>query len=147
MRPAKGHIALIDAMRSLMAGRPNLHLVFVGSGSPTFERVQAYIAELGLQSRIHLMGTRRDVPNLLAGFDLFALATEQEASGTVYVEAQASGLPVVGTGRGRCFRKCSATASASFLVPPRTRRRLRTRCSVSSTIRRCANRWARPAAT
>ena len=40
------------------------------------------------------------VPNLLAGFDLFALATEQEASGTVYVEAEAAGLPVIGTDVG-----------------------------------------------
>ncbi|OZI33890.1 glycosyltransferase family 1 protein [Bordetella genomosp. 10] len=116
MRPAKGHRALIDAMLPLMRTRPHLHLVFVGSGSPTFERVQAYIAELGMQSRIHLMGTRRDVPNLLAGFDLFALATEQEASGTVYVEAQASGLPVVGTdvgGVSEMFRD----GVSGFLVP------------------------------
>ncbi|CAM4401491.1 Glycosyltransferase family 1 protein [Bordetella tumbae] len=100
MRAAKGHKSLIDAMRPLMATRPKLHMVFVGSGSPTFENTQAYIQELGLQDRIHLMGTRRDVPNLLAGFDLFALATEQEASGTVYVEAEAAGLPVIGTDVG-----------------------------------------------
>lgn len=100
MRAAKGHKSLIDAMRPLMATRPKLHMVFVGSGSPTFENTQAYIQELGLQGRIHMMGTRRDVPNLLAGFDVFALATEQEASGTVYVEAEAAGLPVIGTNVG-----------------------------------------------
>lgn len=100
MRAAKGHRDLIDAIRPLMATRPNLHMVFVGAGSPTFEQTQAYIAELNLTSRIHLMGTRRDVPNLLAGFDVFALATQQEASGTVFVEAQASGVPVVGTDVG-----------------------------------------------
>jgi glycosyltransferase involved in cell wall biosynthesis len=100
MRPLKGHRHLIDAMVPLMRTRPRLHLVFIGSGSPTFENVQAYIAELGMESRIHLMGTRRDIPNLLAGFDLFALATQMEASGTVYVEAQASGLPVIGTNVG-----------------------------------------------
>ncbi|GAB1579829.1 glycosyltransferase family 4 protein [Bordetella petrii] len=97
MRAAKGHKDLVDAIRPLMAQRPNLHLVFVGAGSPTFEQTQAYVRELGLQDRVHLMGTRRDVPNLLAGFDIFALATQQEASGTVYVEAQAAGLPVIGT--------------------------------------------------
>jgi len=100
MRAAKGHRDLIDAIRPLMAARPKLHMVFVGAGSPTFEQTQAYVQELGLQHRIHLMGTRRDVPNLLAGFDIFALATQQEASGTVYVEAQAAGLPVIGTDVG-----------------------------------------------
>ncbi|MDX3896389.1 glycosyltransferase family 4 protein [Pusillimonas sp.] len=97
MRAKKGHRALIDAMEPLIRSRPNLHLVFVGGGSPVFEEVQAYIAEKGLGKRIHLLGRRSDVPNLLAGFDLFALATEQEASGTVFVEAAAAGLAVVGT--------------------------------------------------
>jgi glycosyltransferase involved in cell wall biosynthesis len=43
------------------------------------------------------LGARTDVPNLLEGFDVFALATRKEASGTVFVEAGAAGLPVVGT--------------------------------------------------
>ncbi|MOA41976.1 Alpha-D-kanosaminyltransferase [compost metagenome] len=76
------------------------------------------MAKLGLQHRIHLMGMRRDVPNLLSGFDVFALATQQEASGTVYVEAQASGLPVVGTdvgGVSEMFRN----GETGILVPPK----------------------------
>lgn len=97
MRAKKGHRALIDAMEPLFRGRPNLHLVFVGGGSPIFEEVQEYIAKRKLTRRVHLLGRRNDVPNLLAGFDLFALATEQEASGTVFVEAAAAGLAVVGT--------------------------------------------------
>ncbi|KRB15561.1 glycosyltransferase family 4 protein [Achromobacter sp. Root170] len=118
MRATKGHKDLIDAIAPLMATRPKLHLVFVGAGSPVFEQTQAYVAERGLQHRIHLMGTRRDVPNLLAGFDLFALATQQEASGTVFVEAQASGLPVIGTNVGgvsEMFRD----GVTGFLVPPK----------------------------
>jgi len=123
MRATKGHKDLIDAIAPLMASRPKLHLVFVGSGSPVFEQTQAYVVELGLQDRIHLMGMRRDVPNLLAGFDLFALATQQEASGTVYVEAQASGLPVIGTdvgGVSEMFRD----GETGILVPPRDARAL-----------------------
>ncbi|NMK49135.1 glycosyltransferase family 4 protein [Achromobacter sp. Bel] len=118
MRATKGHKDLIDAIAPLMASRPKLHLVFVGGGSPVFEQTQDYIAQLGLQDRIHLMGMRRDVPNLLAGFDLFALATQQEASGTVYVEAQASGLPVIGTdvgGVSEMFRD----GDTGILVPPK----------------------------
>lgn len=118
MRATKGHKDLIDAIAPLMASRPKLHLVFVGGGSPVFEQTQDYVAKLGLQDRIHLMGMRRDVPNLLAGFDLFALATQQEASGTVYVEAQASGLPVIGTdvgGVSEMFRD----GDTGILVPPK----------------------------
>ncbi|KAG0771807.1 hypothetical protein G6F22_016182 [Rhizopus arrhizus] len=118
MRATKGHKDLIDAIVPLMASRPKLHLVFVGGGSPVFEQTQDYVATLGLQDRIHLMGMRRDVPNLLAGFDVFALATQQEASGTVYVEAQASGLPVIGTdvgGVSEMFRN----GDTGILVPPK----------------------------
>ncbi len=97
MRAQKGHRDLIDAMEPLINRRPDLHLVFVGGGSPVFEDVQAYVLGKGLEKRVHLLGARRDVPNLLAGFDIFALATRQEASGTVFVEAGAAGLPVVGT--------------------------------------------------
>ena len=118
MRATKGHKDLIDAMAPLMASRPKLHLVFVGGGSPVFEQTQDYVAELGLQDRIHLMGMRRDVPNLLAGFDLFALATQQEASGTVYVEAQASGLPVIGTDVGG-VSEMLRNGDTGILVPPK----------------------------
>ena len=117
MRATKGHKDLIDAIAPLMASRPKLHLVFVGGGSPVFEQTQEYVAQLGLQDRIHLMGMRRDVPNLLAGFDLFALATQQEASGTVYVEAQASGCPWSARTWAACPR-CSATARPASWCRP-----------------------------
>ncbi len=100
MREKKGHVFLINSMKPLFERYSDLHLVLVGAGSPTFEKVHKHIADSGLQARVHLMGYRKDVPNLLAGSDIFALATEQEASGTVYVEAQMSGLPVVGTNVG-----------------------------------------------
>jgi glycosyltransferase involved in cell wall biosynthesis len=100
MRPNKGHRALIDAMTPLMHARDDLHLVLVGGGSPTFEHTRDYIEKLGLQTRIHMMGMRSDVANLIAGFDLFALATRQEASGTVFLEAAASGVPIVATDVG-----------------------------------------------
>ncbi len=97
MRAQKGHKDLIDAMEPIIRERPNVHLVLVGGGSPTFEEIQAYVAEKRLDKRVHMLGMRSDVPDLLAGFDIFALATRKEASGTVFVEAGAAGLPVVGT--------------------------------------------------
>lgn len=96
MREKKGHKTLIQAIKPLLA-RPNIYLVLVGSGEPLFSQLQQYVAELNLQDRIIFTGRRNDIPNVLAGFDLFALATEQEASGTVYVEASAAGLAVIGT--------------------------------------------------
>lgn len=116
MRAKKGHRALVDAIEPLIRERPNLHLVFVGGGSPTFEEVQAYVVNKGLERRVHFLGTRKDVSNLLAGFDLFALATEQEASGTVFVEAAAAGLPVIGTDVGGVSEMMIA-GETGLLVP------------------------------
>jgi len=97
MRTQKGHRELIQAMAPLIAERPNLHLVLVGGGSPLFEEIQEHVASLGLSRRVHMLGMRDDVPNLLEGFDIFALATRKEAAGAVFVEAGAAGVPVVGT--------------------------------------------------
>ena len=100
MRPNKGHRDLIDAIVPLMKTRDNLHLVIVGGGSPVFEQVEAYVAQLGMQSRIHLLGIRRDIANLMSGFDVFALATKEEASGTVFLEAATCGVPIVSNNVG-----------------------------------------------
>ena len=100
LRPDKGHLELINAMLPLLRIRPKLHLVLAGGGSPGFEQLQAHIAHSGMSDRIHMLGTRRDVPNVLAGLDVFCLATRQEAMGTAFLEAAASGLPVIGTDVG-----------------------------------------------
>ena len=124
MRATKGHRLLVDAMQMLMADRPNLHLVLIGSGSPFFEQIQAHVRQIGLSNRIHLLGTRRDVPNLLCGCDLFALPTQQEASGTVFVEAAACGLPVVATDVGGVSEMMRA-GKTGFLVPAKDAAALR----------------------
>jgi glycosyltransferase involved in cell wall biosynthesis len=100
LRPDKGHLELINAMLPLLRTRPKLHLVLAGGGSPGFEQLQAHIAHSDVNDRIHMLGTRRDVPNVLAGLDIFCLATRQEAMGTAFLEAAASGLPVIGTDVG-----------------------------------------------
>ena len=123
MRQKKGHVFLIDTMLPLFEKYPDLHLVLVGAGSPTYEQVVAFIKEKKVASRVHLMGYRKDVPNLLAGSDIFALATEQEASGTVYVEAQMSGLPVIGTDVGG-VAEMFKDGETGILVPGKDREAL-----------------------
>ena len=100
MRPNKGHEILLEAIEPLLKSRPNLHLVLVGAGSPTYERVVQKVKDLGIGSQTHLLGTRKDVPNLLVGMNLFCLATKEEASGTVFVEAAAYGLASISTNVG-----------------------------------------------
>ncbi|MFM0557831.1 glycosyltransferase [Paraburkholderia sediminicola] len=96
MRAKKGHEDLITAARPLLAVRPNLHFVIAGNGD-LFERIKSIVDGLGLGRRIHLLGFRTDIPNVLRGCDLFLLPTHQEALGQSYIEAMAAGLPVIGT--------------------------------------------------
>ncbi|KCB31581.1 glycosyltransferase family 4 protein [Bordetella hinzii] len=117
LRASKGHRELIRALDPLMRADARLHLVIVGSGSPMFETLQALIAELGLQTRIHMLGFRDDVPNIMAGSDIFALPTRKEASGTVFVEAAACGLPVVGLDVGG-VSEMLRDGETGMLVPP-----------------------------
>ena len=116
MRAQKGHATLLQAVAPLIKSRPNLHLVLAGSGAMLDELVQ-YVQQQGLEKRVHFLGMRSDIPNVLNGADLFAMATEIEATGTVYVEAQAAGLPVVGTRVGG-VPEMMIEAETGVLVPP-----------------------------
>jgi glycosyltransferase involved in cell wall biosynthesis len=81
----------------LFLANSHLHLVIVGSGEAVLRALKQQIATLGLEKRIHFMGRREDVMNLMAGFDMFCLTTRLEASGTVYLEAASAKIPVIGT--------------------------------------------------
>lgn len=96
LRYEKGHQDLINAAQPLLERHPKVHLVFAGDG-PIFAELQQSIANMGLSDRVHLLGLRRDIPNVLAGSDFFALATWQEALGTSFIEAMSAGLALVGT--------------------------------------------------
>jgi glycosyltransferase involved in cell wall biosynthesis len=100
LRPTKGHLELVRAMAPLFLEKSHLHLVIVGSGGTIFSALTKQIAALGLEKRVHLMGRRDDVMNLMAGFDMFCLTTRLEASGMVYLEAACAKIPVIGTSVG-----------------------------------------------
>ncbi|OXC75425.1 glycosyltransferase family 4 protein [Caballeronia sordidicola] len=96
VRDKKGHEDLIDAVQPMLAERPHLHVVMAGDG-PWFDKIKNIIDSVGLSDRIHLLGFRTDIPNVLRGCDFFVLPTHQEALGQSYIEAMAAGLPVIGT--------------------------------------------------
>lgn len=94
LRAKKGHAEILDAAPEVLKRFPNAHFVFAGDG-PQTENLKARIAAEGLGGRVHLLGLRRDVTNVLASLDLFVLPTHQEALGTAFIEAGAMGVPAV----------------------------------------------------
>ncbi len=71
-------------------------LILVGDG-PERTRAEELAETLGISDRVVMLGKLESVAELLARADLFLLPSEQESFGLVALEAQASGVPVVGS--------------------------------------------------
>ena len=95
--PQKGLNILLDAASRIIPSRPDWHLVLVGDG-PERPALDARIeADPGLRDRVHRLGLRDDVPNLLKSADLLVLPSLWEGMPNVVLEAMAARLAVVGT--------------------------------------------------
>lgn len=92
--PEKNYSFVLDVFKRYQMEQPDSRLVLVGDGE---EKVllERKAKEIGINNNTEFMGVRRDVPELLQGFDVFILASKREALGIVNIEAQATGLPCV----------------------------------------------------
>jgi glycosyltransferase involved in cell wall biosynthesis len=95
----KGLHSLLDAFARLPAGAGTLHLAGDDRADPRYAaRLRARLARPDLAGRVVVHGPlpREDVAALYAAADAFVLPSVKEPYGTVYGEAMAAGLPVVG---------------------------------------------------
>ncbi|RME73611.1 MAG: glycosyltransferase family 1 protein [Planctomycetota bacterium] len=69
--------------------------LFVAGRERRPERFRAQAQTLGIGARLHWLGPRADVPDLLAGADVLALPTHFDAYPNVVPEAFASGTPAL----------------------------------------------------
>jgi len=70
------------------------------------------------RGRVHFLGVREDVPQLLNELTLLAHAARQEPLGRVLLESAASGCPIVATSVGGTPEIFPPDAQAARLVPP-----------------------------
>ena len=92
----KGIEWLIKSMPHVFATFPDVQLWIVGSG-PDSSQLVTLCQQLRLASRVHFLGWRNDVADILAASDLFLLPSRWEGMPNALLEAMASGLPVVAT--------------------------------------------------
>ena len=93
---AKDHITLIRAFALVLAQLPQVRLLIVGEG-PLEGKIRSEIQTLGIDSHVHFLGVRRDIPELLQLFDVFTLSSVIEGLPISLLEAMASSCPVVAT--------------------------------------------------
>jgi glycosyltransferase involved in cell wall biosynthesis len=102
----------------LRASGRAVHLVIVGRDmARTCPELDAVARAAGLGSGLTLLGERRDIPALIAGFDIAAVPSAWgEGFPNVLGEAMASGVPCVATDVGDCTW---VVGPHGLIVPPR----------------------------
>lgn len=91
----KGHDHLLGAVARLGSDR-GITLLIVGDG-PRRERLQKLATDLGVADDVRFLGRRNDIPDILAGTDIFVLPSLNEGLPIALLEAMA------------CERACVAT--------------------------------------
>lgn len=124
----KGPIEFLRAARRVLKHHPGAHFILVGGvlrseRDRIARRIGRMAGEGKLKGRVHLLGFREDVPELLAASDLFVLPSWREGLPVSIIEAMMVGLPVVATNIRGC-REAVVDGTTGLLVEPRDARNL-----------------------
>jgi glycosyltransferase involved in cell wall biosynthesis len=109
--PWKGQETAIEALALLREQGVDADLLLVGSAkfvaaSTRFAnedyvaRLRALVASSALEDRVHWLGEREDVPEIIGALDVLLLPSWEEPFGRAVVEAMAMRVPVVATSVG-----------------------------------------------
>ncbi|MGN6242379.1 MAG: glycosyltransferase [Motilibacteraceae bacterium] len=112
--PQKAQHLLVHAFTRLAVHRPRATLLIAGRDGSNSSRIRAAIHESGAADRIHLLGARDDVPDLLAAADVFAFPSLSEGLGGSVLEAMALRVPIVSSDLPPI---AEVTAGTATLVP------------------------------
>lgn len=97
----KGFDTLIKSFAKAFKGREDCELVIGGDGSQR-QWLESLAKEEGIEERVIFLGglSRDEVSKWMRKCDVFVLPSKYETFGVVYIEALASGTPVIGTFNG-----------------------------------------------
>lgn len=94
----KGHVVLLRAFDRLAAETSeDLHLILVGPAGPATPAVRKQLSAMVASDRVHELGQRSDIVELLGLADLLVLASVAEGAAGSVLEAMAASVPVVAT--------------------------------------------------
>tara|TARA_B100000749_G_C18442138_1_gene472696 strand:- start:1636 stop:2790 length:1155 start_codon:yes stop_codon:yes gene_type:complete len=99
LSPEKNFSALLRAMAREPLNKMRLGLCIVGEGGRRSE-LEELRTNLGLESKVRLLGYRNDVPGLMKQFDLLVIPSLTEGLPITLLEAMRAGLAVLSTAVG-----------------------------------------------
>ncbi len=114
--PQKNHALLLKSFARGPVSDPRAHLVLVGEGELRTD-LEEQARKLNLAGKVHFLGLRSDIPDVLGAMDAFVLSSDYEGNPLSVLEAMASGLPIVSTAAGGVPNLFEA-GQEGFLVAP-----------------------------
>lgn len=90
---SKDHLTLINAMKKLTE---EIHLVLIGVGQ-NHQMLKEYVKQESLQDRVHFLGYRKDIKEILNISSIVVLSSHKEGFGLAALEGMAMKKPVIGT--------------------------------------------------
>lgn len=99
LRPEKNHGLFLRAAQRVLRRIPEAHFAIVGDG-PEHLHIERQCAELGIQDRVLLLGTREDVASICRGLDVTVLSSVNETLPLSLLEASGCATPSVATAVG-----------------------------------------------
>jgi glycosyltransferase involved in cell wall biosynthesis len=87
-------------MQLEMAGKlapliPTLKLVVVSKKYDYIQKLESIVERLGISKHVLFTGLRRDIPEILATFDIFIMTSFSEGTSIALLEAMSAGLPIL----------------------------------------------------
>jgi GT2 family glycosyltransferase/glycosyltransferase involved in cell wall biosynthesis len=121
LREWKGHSTLLAAFRLVLDEESRARLLLIGDGEER-DNLAALATELGVRDRVHFLGDRRDVGDLLSIVDVVALASYSvECLPYAILEAMSRARPAVVTAIGG-LPELIEPGVTGLLVQPRDER-------------------------
>lgn len=97
--PRKDHFTLASALPAVMKAFPDAHCIFAGGVQDGAEDKMAECLDVclknGIEQRVHFLGTRSDIRDVLSELDVSVLSSLQEGMPVAISEAMLVGVPLV----------------------------------------------------